>query len=193
MVRKKKFFSAKVVIFSYWSFHTVLCVSLALLLKYQELGPRGQAVVCGKTRQRCLYSPQVETGGRSGAVNSPPTGLELCLELCCRQFDFTCDPATAPYVAPKWEGGRPVLSYQVESIPPECKDRRPSCSERPGTGRVAGVKRCMDGEGHGKEVQLDQKGEGGYGRGRALKSGWSLCVCVCKRNTQGILVIPRRH
>ena len=77
----------------------------------------------------------MEIGGRRGAVNSPPTGLELCEELCCRQFGFMCDPATAPHVTPKWEGGRIVLSYQVESIPPECTDRRHKCSERPGTGR----------------------------------------------------------
>lgn len=166
MVHKKKFFFSESGIFLYWSFHTI-CVSLDLLLKYQELGPRGQAVICGKTRQRCLCSPPVETGGRRGAVNSPPTGLELCVELCCRQFDFTCDPATALYVTPKWEGGRIVLSYQVESIPPECKDRRHRCSERPGTGRGGEVKRCMDGEGHGKEEQLDRKSEGGYGRGHA--------------------------
>ena len=39
MVHKKEiFFSVKVVIFLYWSFHTILCVSLDLLLKYQELG-----------------------------------------------------------------------------------------------------------------------------------------------------------
>lgn len=110
------------------------------------------------------------TGGNwweEGAVNSPPTGLELCVEPCCRQFDFTCDPATALYVTPKWEGGKIVLSYQVESIPPECKDRRHRCSERPGTGRGGEVKRCMDGEGHGKEEQLDRKSEGGYGRGHA--------------------------
>ena len=174
-----------VVIFLYWSFHIILCVSLDFW--------NTKNLVCGKTRHRCLCSPRVEIGGRRGAVNSPPTGLELCEELCCRQFGFMCDPATAPHVTPKWEGGRIVLSYQVESIPPECTDRRHKCSERPGTGRGEEVKRCMDGEGHGKEEELDQKSEGGHGRGRALKSVWSLCVCVCKRNTHRILIIPRSH
>ena len=32
-------------------------------------------------------------------------------------------------------------------------------------------------------LQVEFLLEGGCGRGRALKSVWSLCVCVCKRNT----------
>ena len=91
----KNFFSVKVVTSLYsWAFTLILYFSLALVLKYQKYGPPGQGVVCGEKRQRCPSSPRLEALGAA----SPLRGLELCVEPCCRQSDFMCDPATAPCV-----------------------------------------------------------------------------------------------